>query len=58
MLKTIISVPVIMACALAGTVGLIKAIGKFCPEQMNGAYRRYDTPDIPGGKDKKEGENL
>ncbi len=34
MLKAIVSVPVIMGCALAGTVGLIKAIKHFCPEQF------------------------
>lgn len=35
MLKTIIMVPVIMGCALAGTVGLIKGINKFFPGQFN-----------------------
>ena len=34
MLKAILSVPVIMGCALAGTVGMIKAIRKFCPGQF------------------------
>ena len=35
MLKTILSVPVIMGCALAGTVGVIKAIKRFCPGQFD-----------------------
>lgn len=34
MLKTILSVPVIMGCALAGTVGLIQTIKHFCPHQF------------------------
>lgn len=34
MWKTILSVPVIMGCALAGTVGMIKAIKRFCPDQF------------------------
>ena len=33
-LNTILSVPVIMGCALAGTFGIIKAIKKFCPDQF------------------------
>ena len=31
MLKTIVLVPVIMACATGGTIGLIKLIKKFSP---------------------------
>lgn len=31
MLQTLVLVPVIMACALGGTVGLIKLIKKFSP---------------------------
>lgn len=31
MLKTLVSVPIVMACAAAGTVGLIKAIEKIAP---------------------------
>lgn len=34
MLKAILSVPVIMGCALAGTVGMMKAIKHFCPDQF------------------------
>ena len=34
MLKTILSVPVIMGCALAGTVGMIKTIQRFYPDQF------------------------
>lgn len=30
-LKTLVFVPVIMACALGGTVGLLKVIEKFAP---------------------------
>lgn len=32
MLKTIILVPVIMACAAGGTIGLMKLIKKFSPD--------------------------
>lgn len=39
MVKMIAMVPVIMGCALAGTVGLIKAIKKFSPD-------RFDTKTI------------
>lgn len=35
MLKMLVSVPVVMACAVAGTVGLIKAIEKFAPGENN-----------------------
>lgn len=31
MLKMLVSVPIVMACATAGTVGLIKAIEKIAP---------------------------
>lgn len=31
MLKMLVSVPLVMACATAGTVGLIKAIEKIVP---------------------------
>lgn len=34
MLKSILSVPVIMGCALAGTIGMINAIKHFCPDQF------------------------
>lgn len=34
MIKMILAVPVIMGCALAGTVGMIKAIKHFCPDQF------------------------
>lgn len=34
MLKMIAMVPIIMGCALAGTVGMIKAIKKFCPNRF------------------------
>ena len=34
MIQTILAVPVIMGCALAGTVGMIKAIKHFCPDQF------------------------
>ncbi len=34
MWKTLLSVPVIMGCALAGTAGMIKAIKQFCPGQF------------------------
>lgn len=33
MLKMLVSVPIVMACATAGTVGLIKAIEKFAPRE-------------------------
>lgn len=39
MMKTILMVPVIMGCALVGTVGMIKAIKKFCPERFDDAKR-------------------
>ena len=32
MIQTILAVPVIMGCALAG--GMIKAIKRFCPDQF------------------------
>lgn len=35
MLKMLVSVPIVMACATAGTVGLIKAIEKIAPEGGN-----------------------
>lgn len=38
MIKLILSVPVIMGCALAGTVGMIKAIKKFCPDQFKNSH--------------------
>lgn len=31
MLKMLVSVPIVMACATAGTVGLIKVIEKIAP---------------------------
>ena len=34
MIKMLFAVPVIMGCALAGTVGMIKAIKHFCPDQF------------------------
>ena len=34
MLKSIAMVPVIMGCALVGTVGMIKAIQKFSPDRF------------------------
>lgn len=37
MLKMIAMVPVIMGCALGGTVGMIKAIKKFCPNRFEDA---------------------
>lgn len=33
MLKMLVSVPVVMVCALGGTVGLIKAIERFASEE-------------------------
>ncbi len=35
MLKTILFVPLIMGCALAGTIGMIKAIKRFFPDQFD-----------------------
>ena len=43
MLLQILMVPVIMGCALAGTVGLIKGIKKFCPEQFREEKKSSDT---------------
>ena len=34
MLKMIAMAPVIMGCALWGTVGMINAINKFCPDRF------------------------
>lgn len=34
MLKTLAMVPVVMGCALVGTVGMIKAIKKFAPDRF------------------------
>ncbi len=36
MLKTIIIAPVIIGCALAGTVGMLKATKRFFPERFHG----------------------
>lgn len=35
MLKTILMVPIIMGCALVGTVGMIQAIEKAYPERFD-----------------------
>lgn len=43
MLVKILMVPMIMGCALAGTVGLIKGIKKFCPEQFGAEKKSFDT---------------
>lgn len=39
----ILMVPVIIGCAIAGTVGLIKGIKKFCPEQFGEEKKSFDT---------------
>ena len=44
MWKAILSAPVIMGCALAGTIGMIKAIKRFCPDHFE---------KIEDGRDKK-----
>lgn len=36
MLKTILMVPILMGCALVGTVGMIKVIKKVCPDRFDG----------------------
>lgn len=36
MLKMLLSVPVIMACATGGTIGLIKLIQAFAPKDLMG----------------------
>lgn len=46
MLKMIIMVPVIMGCALAGTVGMIKAIKKFCPDRFEDAKTNSNEEDM------------
>ncbi|MCM1060981.1 MAG: hypothetical protein NC452_11915 [Eubacterium sp.] len=51
MLKTFLLVPTIMTCALAGTVGLIKAIEKISPEQ-------FDWNKQEQNKDKDEEEDI
>lgn len=43
MLIKIFMVPVIMGCALVGTVGLIKGIKRFCPEQFGKEKKSFDT---------------
>ena len=43
MLVKILMVPVIMGCALAGTVGLIKGIKKICPEQFGEETKSVDA---------------
>ena len=48
MLRMIAMVPIIMVCALAGTVGMIKGIKKFCPgqfEQFNSIKKEHDKFD-------------
>lgn len=40
-LKTLVSVPVVMACALSGTVSLIKLIEKLPPEALPPADGRH-----------------
>ncbi len=41
MLVKILMVPAIMVCALAGTVGLMKGIKKFCPEQFGEEQKSF-----------------
>lgn len=36
MLKMLVSVPAVMACALGGTVALLKAIGRLSPDGDRG----------------------
>lgn len=43
MVKAILSVPVIMGCALVGTIGMIKAIKHFCPDQFKKNDNGRDT---------------
>lgn len=42
MLKMIFRVPLIMGCALVGTIGMIKAIKKFCPKYFDDAKADAD----------------
>lgn len=46
MLKTIAMVPVIMGCALVGTVGMIKAIKKFCPDRFEHTKAKSNEEDM------------
>ncbi len=45
MLKTLLSVPVIMICATAGTIGLIKLIQAFAPKDLMGGKGKDTEPD-------------
>ena len=43
MIQMLFAVPVIMSCALAGTVGMIKAIQKFFPHQFQNNSTKEET---------------
>ncbi len=48
MFKTFLEVPLIMGCALAGTVGLMGIIKKLCPEQFFKAEKNSADPNGNG----------
>lgn len=45
MFKSFLKVPLLMGCALVGTVGLMGIIKKFCPEQFSKVEENSSEPN-------------